>query len=82
MSTTIKSITEAVFYTHDDGAETIYVKESGDKEFGVAGKERGFDLHAELMKQKLWGDIHRAAKTNPALKRALDEVVLIYTLSK
>lgn len=79
---TIKSITEAVFYTHNDGAETIYVKEPGDKEHKVAGKERGFDLHAELQKQKLWGDIHRAAKTNPAIKQALDEAVLIYTLSK
>lgn len=79
---TIKSITEAVFYKLDDGTETIYVKEPGDKEHVVAGKERAFDLHAELQKQKLWGDIHRAAKTNPALKLALDEVVLIYTLSK
>jgi hypothetical protein len=79
---TIKSITEAVFYKHDDGAETIYVKEPGDKELQLADMARGFDLHAELLKQKLWGDIHRAAKTNPALKQALDEVVLIYTLSK
>lgn len=78
---TIKSITEAVFYTHEDGAETIYVKEPG-KEPIVADRARGFDLHAELQKSKLWGDIHRAAKTNPALKQALDEVVLIYTLSK
>lgn len=79
---TIKSITEAVFYKHDDGSETIYVKEPGDKEPKVADDKRGFDLHAELQKSKLWGDIHRAAKTNPALKQALDEVVLIYTLSK
>jgi hypothetical protein len=79
---TIKSITEAVFYKHNDGSETIYVKEPGDKEPKVADGERVFDLHAELQKQKLWGDIHRAAKTNLTLKQALDEVVLIYTLSK
>lgn len=79
---TIKSITEAVFYKHDDGSETVYVKEPGEKEHRVADKPRSFDLHAELQKSKLWGDIHRAAKTNPALKQALDEVVLIYTLSK
>jgi hypothetical protein len=78
----IKSITQAVIYAHDDDTETIYIKESGDKEHKVADTKRGFDLHAELQKQKLWGDIHRAAKTNPALKQALDEVVLIYTLSK
>lgn len=79
---TIKSITEAVFYKHDDGAETVYVREPGDKEHQLAAPARGFDLHAELQKSKLWGDIHRAAKTNPTLKRALDEVILIYNLSK
>lgn len=79
---TIESITEAVFYKHDDGSETIYVKEPGDKEHKIPNRARVFDLHAELQKHKLWGDIHRAAETNPALKRALDEVVLIYTLSK
>jgi hypothetical protein len=78
----VNKITEAVIYTHDDGGETIYIKESGDKEPKVAEQKRGFDLHAELQKQKLWGDIHRAAKTNPTLKRALDEVVMIYNLSK
>lgn len=79
---TIKSITEAVFYKHDDGSETVYVKEPGAPKSKVADSARSFDLHAELQKSKLWGDIHRAAKTNPALKQALDEVVLIYTLSK
>lgn len=78
---TIKSITEAVFYKHDDGSETVYIKESN-KEPKAAEQTRGSDLYAEIQKQKLWGDIHRAAKTNPVLKRALDEVVLIYILSK
>lgn len=79
---TIKSITEAVFYTHDDGRETIYVKEPGDKEPKVAEQKRGYDLRAQLMEDQLWGNIRRAAKTNAALKQAMDEVVLIYTLSK
>lgn len=79
--TTIKTITEAVFYTHNDGSETVYIKESG-KEPKAADQTRGFDLYAELQKQKLWGDIHRAAKTNPTLRRALEEAVLIYNLSK
>lgn len=79
---TIKSITEAVFYKHDDGSETIYVKEPVAPKYKVADSARSFYLHAELQQQKLWGNIHRAAKTNPALKQALDEVVLIYTLSK
>ena len=79
---TIKSITEAVFYTHVDGEETIYVKEQGDKEPKVADQKRGFDLRTQLMEDQLWGNVRRAAKTNPTLKQALDEAILIYQLSK
>jgi hypothetical protein len=78
----VQKITEAVIYTHDDGAETIYVKEHNDDQHRLADKGRGFDLHAQLMEDKLWGNIRRAAKTNPTLKRALDEAVMIYNLSK
>jgi hypothetical protein len=34
------------------------------------------------MEQKLWGQIHRAAKTNPAIQDALEQVKVIYYLSK
>lgn len=78
----VQKITEAVIYTDDRGGETIYVKESGDKEPKVADQKRGYDLHAQLMEDKLWGNIRRAAKTNPTLQRALDEAVMIYNLSK
>ena len=30
---------------------------------------------------KLWGRIHQAAKTNPALQEALDRVIILYKLS-
>lgn len=78
----VNKITEAVIYTDNAGAETIYIKESGDKEPKVADQKRSFDLHAQLMENKLWGDIRRAARTNPTLKRALDEAIMIYNLSK
>lgn len=42
----------------------------------------GRPLHDHLMENKLWGEIHRAAKTNPALQEALDRAILIYHLSK
>jgi hypothetical protein len=42
----------------------------------------GRPLHDHLMDSKLWGDIHRAAKTNPTLQDAIDRVILIYQLSK
>lgn len=42
----------------------------------------GRPLHDTIMESKLWGDIHRAAKTNPTLQEALDRVKIIYYLSK
>jgi hypothetical protein len=80
---TIKSITEAVIYTHNNGDETVYIKDSGDKQHTLANDSpRGFDLRAQLMEDQLWGNIRRAAKKNPTLQRALDEAILLYQLSK
>lgn len=42
----------------------------------------GRPLHDHLMESKMWGDIHRAAKTNIALQTAIDHVIMIYKLSK
>jgi hypothetical protein len=80
---TIKSITEAVIYENSDGTEDIYIKDSGDKKHTLSNDSpRGFDLRAQLMEDKLWGNIRRAAKKNPTLQRALDEAILLYQLSK
>jgi len=42
----------------------------------------GRALHDHIMESKMWGEIHRAAKTNPALQKALDRAIIIYRLSK
>jgi len=42
----------------------------------------GRPLHDHMMENKMWGEIHRAAKTNSALQKALDRVIIIYRLSK
>jgi hypothetical protein len=42
----------------------------------------GRPLHDHIMDSKLWGDIHRAAKTNSSLQEALERVKLIYHLGK
>lgn len=42
----------------------------------------GRPLHEHIMDSKLWGDIHRAAKTNSALQEALERVKIIYHLGK
>jgi hypothetical protein len=76
-------ITEAVIYESPDGGETVYVREFGGEQRELHSQSpRAFDLHEKIKEDQLWGNIRRAAKTNPTLQRALDEAVLIYTLSK
>jgi hypothetical protein len=44
--------------------------------------DRRKNLINEIRESQLWGDIHRAALTNPALQEALERVKVIYYLSK
>jgi hypothetical protein len=79
----VSKMTEAVIYESPDGGETIYVREHGSTQRQLHSQSpRAIDLHAQIKEDQLWGEIRRAAKTNPTLKQALDEAVLIYTLSK
>jgi hypothetical protein len=80
------------------GATYIYEKADGvtyAREFGAdpsTRKEIGYDydsrtsdgrpLHDHLMDSKMWGEIHRMAKTNITLQKALDRAIMIYRLSK
>ena len=40
----------------------------------------GRPLHDHLMEDKMWGDIRRMARTNPALQDALERVIVTYNL--
>ena len=42
----------------------------------------GRSLVDHLRETKLWAEIHRMAKTNPALQDALERVIMIYKLIK
>ena len=42
----------------------------------------GRPLHEQMMEDKLWGEIRRAARTNPTLQRALEQCIIIHHLSK
>jgi hypothetical protein len=42
----------------------------------------GRPLVDHIRDSKLWGEIHRAAKTNPTLQKALEQCIIIYHLSK
>ena len=79
----VNKITEAIIYESPDGGETVYAREFGGTQRQLhVQSPRAINLHEQIKEDQLWGNIRRAAKTNPALKHALDEAVLIYTLSK
>ena len=65
-----------------DGGETVYVREPGGAQRKLHSKSpRAFDLHARMMEDKLWGDIRRAASTNPGLNELLEQAKVLYHLS-
>ena len=37
-------------------------------------------LREEIQESRLWGNIHRSAKTDPELKEQLDKIVVYYKL--
>jgi hypothetical protein len=71
---------EGVTYAREFGADP-----STRKEIGWDHDPRTSDgrpLHDHIMDDKLWGEIRRASKTNPALQEALERVKILYYLSK
>ena len=66
-----------------DGGETVYAREAGSSERTlVSESDKVKSLHDQLQESQLWGNIHRAAKTNPSLQAALDRVKVTYYLTE
>jgi hypothetical protein len=79
----VNKITEAVIYESPDGGETVYVREHGSTQRQLHSQSpRARDLVVQLEEDKLWGSIRKAAETNPAIQAALEQVKVIYHLSK
>jgi hypothetical protein len=64
-----------------DGGHTVYRRHIGklDREL-VSRDEFAQDKIDAIREDKLWGNIRRAAKTDPALKEMLDQVKVYYEL--
>lgn len=73
-------------YEHDNGVTFAIDEATGETK--VAGWDYdprtsdGRPLIEHIRDDKLWGAIRRAARTNPALRNALDQCIVIYNLSK
>lgn len=79
-------------YIYERNGEEIYAREMGQPDRKLIGYQYenkvdprthdGRPLHEHMMEDQLWGQIRRAARTNPALHDALERVKILYYLSK
>jgi hypothetical protein len=84
------SLKPGATYVYERNNGTVYAREIGAdpstrKEIGYNYDPRTSDgrpLFEQIQESKLWGEIHREAKTNPTLQKALDRAIMIYKLSK
>lgn len=80
---TIKSIQEIVIYESPDGGKTVYSRQPGSPMRELYSEsDEAKSLHAQVLEDKMWGEIRRLSKTNPALKDAVDKVIMVYHLVK
>jgi hypothetical protein len=88
-STYVYERVEGTVYAREQGADPSTRFEIGYEYDPVNGHKIDYDkrtpdgrpLHEHMMESKLWGNIHRAAKDNPALQKALEQCILIYKLT-
>jgi hypothetical protein len=72
-----------IIYESPDHGETIYARYAGEQERWLVGQSVNAKNRVDSIKEeRLWGEIRRAAKTDPALQDALDRVIIIYELSR
>lgn len=72
-------------YVYEKADGVTYARKVGDPPDARFEIGRDYDsekLHKDLMHSKLWGEIHRAAESNPALQEAINRVIVIYELSR
>ena len=88
MDTIMGSLKPGATLIYERANGVVYARESGKKERSIVGYEHdsrtpdGRPLLDHMMEDKLWGNIRRAAKSNPALQEALDRAIIIYKLSQ
>ena len=74
-----------LIYESPDKGKRVYERESGLSDRKLIMDNRTVDgrpLHEHIMENKLWGEIHRAAKTNVALADILEQAKIVYALIK
>jgi hypothetical protein len=86
------SLKPGATYVYERNGEEIYSREVGSSDRKLVGYHHenkidprtsdGRPLIDHIRDDKLWGQIRRAALTDPTLQQALDRVKMLYYLSK
>ena len=94
MGTSMGTLKPDATYIYERNGDEIYAREFGETERTLIGHRYeienkpdprtsdGRPLHEHLMEDKMWGEIRRAARSNPALQDALNRAIMIYKLTK
>ena len=73
----VSRIQEIVIFESPDGGQTIYQRNSGS---GL--RELVSEKNKTLISFQQWQDIIKLSKTNLAIKESLDQLIVLYELSK
>lgn len=72
-------------YIYEKADGVTYAREFGesaDSRFPIGWDSKTKDRLSKMREDKLWGEIRRAALTNPLLQEALERAKIIHELSK
>ncbi len=83
------SLKPGATYVYERNGSEVYAREAGSTERKLIGwtydGEGVYETSAgirDLHDHNLWHEIRMATRTNPALQKAMERVILIYRLSK
>lgn len=70
-------------YESPDGGHTIYARKPGETaRVRVAESDHVREVRQDMAETQLWHNIRSAAKTDPVLQQALDQVRVLYELTR
>ena len=76
------SLTPGATYIYERVDGVTYAREIGKTERRAIGWDFEYKTKESTLDKELWDDIFEQAKSNPALRHALDQSKIIYYLSK
>lgn len=76
------SLVPGATYIYERVDGVTYAREFGSSERRIIGWDFNYKQSENIVDKELWDDIFEQAKSNPALRHALDQCKIVYYLSK